>query len=750
VIRFSCPQCKSVLTGREEHAGKTVACPKCRHRVQVPRVAPAPTKSSSRRTSRGALLGVLAIFVVLVLAAAGGVWLFVRSPHADTEPVAAVREAPPSSLPSFGANPLPPPPPPTEKAKPVEEKPTEKKPPPRKPPEDRPPPIGEPPPLPPPPVEEKKEIELADDVPPELPFDLVDAINAQRAKAGLEPIFLDAALSRACQSQAEGLARQGQLSRDRKGAEAKPLGKPLPYGRGSESADAPLAALEKAMKEPAEHAKLLEPRLRTFGAGFAHNVKGQWFTVFDWTSDIDRDPPMDTTAIQTAIVYPAPGQKRVPLWFPGHETPDPLPDAKNKLAGYPITLTFPPKMRVTEVSAHLSNAKERDIDVWLSSPEKPANPDPGLANAQQNTICLIAKQPLQAKTRYHVEVSASVNGQPWSVKWDFATLTSGEIHHDAAGKVLRTLNGLRRRAGLSPVPLNAERSKACAAHAHYLVLNAPGNPRLNWNAEKRELPGYSTEGAEIAGEVYIQGGGGPVEAVTGLIDSLISRPHLLDPSLRELALGSTPFPLGGWLWVIDLRSVPGRDGDRKEFLYPAADQKNVPLVYPPKEIPSPIPADSKTKSAGYAITAAFGERVRIQEATAKLVDDKGNAVDGWLSTPDKPAIAAFHHLQGRRQRPRLGADVEFHHGCPAGTLRRRSRCADRRATERGAQGGGFTAGASRSGSVTRLSVARPLPGAERRQSRWSGHGRASGGRGAARRDAGRSEGRQERRHRLRP
>src|SRR5262249_37645478 len=109
----------------------------------------------------------------------------------------------------------------------------------------------------------------------------------------------------------------------------------------------------------------------------------------------------------------------------------------------------------------------------------------------------------------------------------------------------------------------------------------------------------------------------------------------------SLRLGYTPFARGGWIWVMDLRGDQGRDAARQTFLYPAPDQKEVPLVYPPNEVPSPIPAESEDRVAGYAITANFANRATVKEGTAKLVDDKGKVVEGWLSAPEKPAIAGY-------------------------------------------------------------------------------------------------------------
>jgi uncharacterized protein YkwD len=636
VLRFRCPGCQSVLSGRDEQAGKIVTCPKCGQRIHAP--LPARPRTAARKKSSRPLIRLAALIGVFsVLAgAAAGVWWLVRSPQRSPEPQEVVITAPPPpSMPKEAGR--------VGRAERAQRDPPKSDGGSRSSTHPTPPPLPvepdggsrssthptPPPPPPSPAVEEKKEIALADDLPPELPFELVDAINARREKEGAEPIFLDAEASSKCRARAEYLARNA----------AKLGDKALSSDRAGEwiAAEAPLSAVATWMKEPARRTVVLEPRLRTFAAGFARNVAGQWVSVFDWNKGREREE-METKPVGGAIVYPTPGQRRVPLWFPGNEVPDPLPQTKDKLAGYPITLTFPPQAKIEDASAHLKDDDGRALDVWLSTPEKPANPQ--FARSQQNTICLIAKQPLRPNRRYRVEASATVNGEAWSAQWSFETESEGEIQHERAGTFLRTLNDLRRRAGLRPVPLNADSSKACLAHARYLGQNAAKNPNLNWNAEKADLPGYTVEGAALAPRASIQGGGGPVQAVVGLIDSLVSRPQLLDPRLGEIGLGYTPFQLGGWIWVIELRRVSGREVER-EYFYPAPDQENVPLVYPPNEVPSPIPAENKSKLAGYAITALFDPRTPVREATAKLVDAQGTKVDGWLSSPEKPAIARF-------------------------------------------------------------------------------------------------------------
>jgi len=634
VIRFVCPGCKSVLSGRNEQAGKIVTCPKCGQRMQAPRLPHAAREKVTRRSRRPLISCITLAGALLLAVAGGGLWLGMQLFHREPEPsVAESKPIAPSRQPTAQIAQTPASAEKKSRATIVRKV------------QEQPLPNGrgsekpslrndQPPSEKPPPVAKEREIDLADDLPPELPFDLVDAINVQRAKAGVEPIFLDAELSRDCQSRAEQLARHaGRLASPGSLAERRN------NEREDMATEAPLAAVEKWLQEPKRRRAILEPRLRTFGSGFARNVDGQWFSVFDWTSGLDHQLPMGKTPVTGAIVYPAPGQTRVSLWFPGNETPDPLPQTKDKLAGYPVTLIFPSRTRIEEAVAHLSNKEDSNVPVWLSSPEKPANAES--ADLQRNTICLIAKKPLRPNTRYRVEVSATVNGAAWSAKWEFTTVSEGEIHQEMDGTLLRVLNRLRRRAGLPPVPLDAERSKACAAHARYLSRNLLSKPALIWNEEKANLPGYTAEGAAVAQTASIQGGGGPIEAVNGLIDSLISRPQLLDPRLGVSALGYTPFIRGGWIWVVDLHQGETGSIADKEYFYPVPDQGSVPLVYPPNEVPSPVPAGTKNKLAGYAITVLFGSRTRVTTAIAKLVDANGSGVDGWLSTPEKPAIAGF-------------------------------------------------------------------------------------------------------------
>jgi len=54
--------------------------------------------------------------------------------------------------------------------------------------------------------------------------------------------------------------------------------------------------------------------------------------------------------------------------------PDPLPDTRDKLAGYPVTVTFAQQTEVREVQLRLKDDKGADVPAYVSSPDEPANP----------------------------------------------------------------------------------------------------------------------------------------------------------------------------------------------------------------------------------------------------------------------------------------------------------------------------------------------------------------------------------------
>jgi uncharacterized protein YkwD len=335
------------------------------------------------------------------------------------------------------------------------------------------------------------------------------------------------------------------------------------------------------------------------------------------------------------VIYPVDGQKHVPTAFPGHEVPDPIPEAHGGLGGYPVTATFPMTVRVRNAKATLQDDAGHEVEAWASSPEKPANPDN--AWAQGNTICLIAKKPLRPGVAYSVHMSAIVHGKEWSRAWSFTTAGDDEGGDQAVEGFLKRLNGYRKAAGLEPVADDPDLSGPSAAHARYLVKNEDVKD-LNWNDEDPSLPGYSDEGRQAARRASVDAGAGPDATADWALASFIPRQMVLDAGLRKMGVGAARRASGGFFWVLDGQNRRGRVASADVAVFPAPDQKGVPAAYPSGEGVVPVPEADESAQPGYAVTAHFPWGAEVAGVEATLTDDAGKEVDAYLSTPARPAI----------------------------------------------------------------------------------------------------------------
>ena len=468
----------------------------------------------------------------------------------------------------------------------------------------------------------------------------LDRLNAARTAAGLSPVALDPALSRGCLAHArylvqnfEQLSKRGQPTNDELPAmpgfseDGKAAGRAGFSGWDRrDAADLIDGWIATVFIRPL----LLDPELRRVGWGQAGDKRNGWFGVLD----VSRGK--GSTAV---VIYPADGQKDVPLTYPGTELPDPIPQATQKRAGYPVTVTFPRAAAVEDVTARLAagtGGKEEDVPAWASTPEKPAQ-DSGY---QRNTVCLIAKDPLQAETTYTVRVKARVDGRAWSYEGTFTTgkaarpTEEGPADREALAKaVLEQVNSYRKRAGLEAVALDAGLTKGCRAHADYLVRNA-GNPStegLGGHDEDPKLPGYSEEGRRAGKASDIAFDVDPLAAVPDWMATFFHRVPLLDPDLRRVGFGAARGEKVGWIVVLDVTS--GRGSGAVVFC-PADGQQDVPTAYHAGERPDPIP-ESKGRPAAYPVTVMFPRGAAVKDVTARLVDARGQDVPAWVLTPEQ-------------------------------------------------------------------------------------------------------------------
>jgi uncharacterized protein YkwD len=463
-----------------------------------------------------------------------------------------------------------------------------------------------------------------------------DRLNHYRTAADLPKVTLDPALCRGCQAHARYLARNFDQLRKR-GLSTGDESPDLPEFSEDGKAAAKVAFSGYERRDPADlvddwlatvfiRPLLLDPDLHRIGWGSVRDPRGGWFAVLD----VSRGK-----GSQDVVIYPPDGQKDVPLAYPGTELPDPIPQATQKRAGYPVTLTFPRNATVRGVTARLAKGGE-EVPVWLSTPEKPAQHEP----RQRNTICLIAKEPLEPDTAYTVTVKAQVGGAAWSYEGRLTT-GRGERQSDEAPRdrgataraVLEQINGYRKEVGLAAVTLDAGLTRGCQAHADYLVRNEdqPSTQGLGGHDEDSKLPGYTAEGEKAGKAADIAFDVEPLAAVPAWMASLFHRVPLLDPDLRRVGFGSAHGERSGWVVVVDVNT--GRGSDRP-VCCPADGEKDVPTAYHPGERPDPIP-ESKDKKAGFPVSVRFPRGATVHDVTARLTDTAGQEVPAWVLTPEK-------------------------------------------------------------------------------------------------------------------
>ncbi len=453
---------------------------------------------------------------------------------------------------------------------------------------------------------------------------LIEKINRYRKMTGLRQVTLDEDLNRACLAHAKYLAKNFESAKtDEANVHAEDeyqLGYSVEGARAARNAliatAEPTIALEQWMGRLLDRVALLDPDLHRIGVGFERTGKGDWITV------LGRGEPI--------VIYPAHRQNDVPPSFGvGPELP-----AKT-LAGFPITVTFPPNQKITAGNIELRDAKGNSVDGWLSTPEKPARP-----KGQRNSIAVIPKTMLHPDAVYQAKASAQLDGKPWRLEWSFRTQDDADSNGVWAKKALAKVNACRVRAGLNPVTLDDALSRACVKHARYLVINE-GNKALdglNAHDEDLKLPGASEEGrdAGLKSDITI-GDFDPLDAVDSWMATLYHRVPILEPNLERVGFACVRGRRQGWVTVLNVGAGRAKGPRPFPVYYPADNQLDVPLSFPSSgEVPNPIP-DDKTGKAGYPITASFPPKMAPVNAIGKLTDSQEKELPCWFSSPDKLA-----------------------------------------------------------------------------------------------------------------
>ena len=77
---------------------------------------------------------------------------------------------------------------------------------------------------------------------------------------------------------------------------------------------------------------------------------------------------------------------------------------------------FPPEASLQKVKAVLVDAKSKEVDIQVSTPDRPLN-----AKSQRGLIGIHPIEPLQPGSTYAVTLSVLVNATEWRQTWQFTT-----------------------------------------------------------------------------------------------------------------------------------------------------------------------------------------------------------------------------------------------------------------------------------------------------------------------------------------
>jgi hypothetical protein len=257
-------------------------------------------------------------------------------------------------------------------------------------------------------------------------------LNSVRTAAGLPPVELDVALCAGCSGHARYLVQNhiaptglGIHDEDHSTAgyseEGEQAGRAsvIVGSVGKMAPGWPLCVIDDWPATVYHRIPLLRPDLKRVGFGYAASKTGDLgYVLLDAQSGIEGEAGDEHKT--RAVLYPGDKQRGVPCVFGMGvlEVPNPIPangDAES--TGYPVTATFFAGETVEDVVAVLKDGSGREMRVWRSTPQEPARSDA----SQQNTICLIPKEPLKPGTTYTVKMAAKVDGKPWSQMWSFTT-----------------------------------------------------------------------------------------------------------------------------------------------------------------------------------------------------------------------------------------------------------------------------------------------------------------------------------------
>jgi uncharacterized protein YkwD len=252
----------------------------------------------------------------------------------------------------------------------------------------------------------------------------LDALNVDRAMAGLAPVKLDDRITEGATShaywwlfnlalpQVKGLGIHKEVSGSPgfTGFSMRDRATTFGYPQASMAEDIthrgnPAGAISDWVDSVYHRFPIMRPDLEAIGFGSAVGG-GLPIEVMDMGYRSELGDP------NQQVVFPAAGQTKVPNVFLGNELPDPVPTGSKYPTGYPITINYNPYASVQVLESKLTDATGATVDAYTIAP----------STADENVYTILPKQPLKPAMTYHVHVAASIQGTRATRDWSFTTL----------------------------------------------------------------------------------------------------------------------------------------------------------------------------------------------------------------------------------------------------------------------------------------------------------------------------------------
>lgn len=251
----------------------------------------------------------------------------------------------------------------------------------------------------------------------------------------------------------------------------------------------------------------------------------------------------------------------------------------------------------------------------------------------KKTAFKIGEKVVIGEDEWDAKVTASGNSVTWGKGMGFSTAFEKVKGDNSIDGGLALWNGIRASIGAPPVKRDPKLEEWGNKHIEY--MKAIGNLQ---HPEDKGNPKYSDEGNRAGmGSCLGRGSRDPQSAIMGQLTCFLHRIPLINPELEMTSFCVDP---AGW------SAFDHANGAKRKF-----DWKG-PIAYPPdgandfgpywagNEGPCPIPGGPPEGGVGQPVTLTFAPHEKVKNG--KLVLSEGSTeVDGWLSAPDKPAVAMF-------------------------------------------------------------------------------------------------------------